>query len=149
MFKALTGTTKYLVIGGVVLVLILGVGLLIYFSGKSAGKKKSTLNLSSGAGAGGEAPTISESEVRTLAQKLFSDMEGANFWGHNADAWNSFLSLSDTDVTRVYNEFNSKYQKETSQSLVQWVESETTTGLDSWDSIKPIVQQRFAKLKLI
>jgi hypothetical protein len=149
MFKALSNTSKYLIIGGVILVLALGIGLYLYFSGKAAGKRAGSINLSSSGGPDGNAPAASVSEVRQLAGKLYADMDGINFWGHNLDVWKDFLAMSDEDVIRVYNEFDTEYQKKTGQSLTQWVNSETGTGVDAWDQFKPTIIQRLNKLKLI
>ncbi len=130
---------------------LLGIGLfaLIYFSGKSAGKRAGGINLSSAVGPDGSAPAASSAEVTQLAGKLYKDMEGGNFWGHNLEPWSDFLALSDADVIRVYNEFNTKYQKDSGQSLTKWVANESDTGIDAWDTVKPTITQRLNKLKLI
>lgn len=149
MFAALSNTTKYLVIGGIILALALIIGLWLYFSGKAAGKRKGSINLSNPGAPDGSAPVASEAEIRQMAQKLFQDMDGLNWRGHNIQVWQDFLTMSDNDVIRVYNEFNTKYQKETAQSLTEWVNSEVGAGTDGWSTIKPTVLQRFSKLKLI
>ena len=149
MFNALHTTNRIILIAGI----LLGSGVIIFavwYFAKESGKEEGKIDLSSSTQPDGSAPSASTAEISQIAAKLFKDMDGANYWGHNSAVWQDFLALSDADVTRVYNEFDIQYQKQSGESLKQWVESEMSGGLlDGWATIQPVVLQRFAKLKLI
>lgn len=153
-------TRQTLIAIGVVLFLLLIVGLVVYFAGKSKGKLQSTINLSNPVidnpyDQNNQGNVTSTAEVKQLSEAIYNDMNGSNVVNHDIDTWNRVLSLSDTDFIRVYNEFDTAHQKDSGQSLAQWVNNETAYTLGNlfgtnfgWSNVKDIVLKRMARLNL-
>jgi hypothetical protein len=99
-------------------------------------------NPSTGATQG--APT-NDNQIKVLAGSLYSDMEGFNYGGHDYAPYNEAITLSDTDLVKLYNVFNTLYQVKSGQTLKQWIESENYYYADVPNSLL----KRFAKLNLI
>jgi hypothetical protein len=87
----------------------------------------------------------SNNEIKLIAQQLYDDMDGYNFAGHNYDPYNRAITLSDTDLVKLYNTFNSLYQADSKETLKQWIESESYYSNDLPDALLA----RFAKLNLM
>lgn len=141
------GSQIKLIVIGVILLIILISGILLYRSGKKSGATKINISnppLDDAGGAG-----ISASEISNLSDEIYRDMKGVNGFGHNTDIWQKFLALSDTDVVKVYNEFNTDYQTESEQTLKEWVYNESAAFQPQWSIVKETVLQRFAKLNLV
>lgn len=152
----------YLIIGAIALVLL--VSLLIY--AYHAGKKTTSIApvVKDDPNAPANDPTnnpagVSDTDIKTLVEKLYKDMSGANVLGHDSQAYKDLLALSDTDFERVYNEFNSEYQKDSGQTFKGWINGEGGYGLTDllpWPfsgnadfrALKDSTNQRFAKLNL-
>lgn len=149
MFKGLSSTVKWAIIAGIILFVAL-LAFLLWYSARQAGKRKGTvvINTSNPGTDSNTAAASSEAEVRTLAEKLYKDMRGISGY-HSADPWNDLLAMSDTDFIRVYNEFDTEYQKDSGETLVQWVNDQWAVPLTQWATIKDTLLQRFSKLNLI
>lgn len=141
------GSQIKLIVIGVILLIILVAGILLYRSGKKSGATKINISNPPSDDAGGAG--ISTAEINSLSDEIYRDMDGLNGFGHNTDVWQRFLSLSDTDLVKVYNEFNTDYQAESEQTLKEWVYNESTSFQPQWSIIKETVLQRFAKLNLV
>lgn len=131
----------------VILALSLTVGILIFYAGKNKGKSQNNINVSSPLTPDGTAPVASDAEIRILGQKLHDDMDGTNFWGHDIGSWDSFLALSDSDVVKLNDFFNGKYQVQSKQTFKQWVTNEYA-GSDDWSGLKPAILARLTKLNI-
>ncbi len=145
MFKALPPKVKLIVIGGIILLFAI-----IIFIAWRAGKKKSetTVNLTTGNADTGGA-LASEAEIKQLASQIHTDLAGVNFYAsHNSELYTNVLSLSDTDLTRLSNEFNLEFSKEGDGSLVDWVNAEYAVPLSQWAGTKGTLLSRFAKLNI-
>ncbi len=146
MFKALPPNVKIYIIGGVILLFAV-LGIYIY----TKGKKKGAVNVNLSAPNTDKGGALaSESEIRQLSEQIHSDLDGANFFAsHSSDLYNRVLSLSDTDLTRLYNQFNQTYEVESQESLVQWVSDEYAVPGSAWETSKNAMLSRFAKLNFM
>lgn len=128
--------------------LVIGLFVWVYFSGKANGA--TNINLSNPL-TNGEAPSASQAEVSQLAGKLHADLDGVNTFGHDNQAYQDLLAMSDTDFIRVYNEFNHRFQKDSGQTFHQWLNNEETwiqVG-SKWPPLRDAAIQRMNKLKLL
>lgn len=143
---------KILYITGGILLTLLILGLIVYHFGKKAGG----INLSTpvidnpGNPSNNTTPSVSNIDINSLATALYEDMKGANLFGHNTNTWSALIILSDTDFVRTYNQFDTQYQKDSGQTMKQWVENEqyTIVPYSQWDTIRNSVLKRMAKLNL-
>ena len=120
----MSDTKKYIIISTIVLVLLV---VLAYFFYKK-GKKSITTqylpgdlpgNPSSGSDTG-----ASNSEIKALANELFNDIDGFNGLGHNNDVYNRVILLSDTDLVKLYNTFNTLYQQRLEETMTVAIDNE-------------------------
>lgn len=77
----------------------------------------------------GNVSGASNDEIKNIAVKLHGDMSGWNFLGHNPQPYSDALLLNDGDLIKLYNTYNTMYQKESGQTLTQWIEAESYTLL--------------------
>lgn len=145
MFSDLSAKTKLFVIGGVILLFAI-ILWLVWRAGKN--KSTTTVNLSSGNSDAGGA-LASEAEIKQLAEKVHNDLDGLNFFGHSNEVWSQVLALSDTDLTRLYNQFNMVYQDKDSGGLVKWVSNDPAIIGSQWSVTKDALLTRFAKLNFV
>lgn len=152
--KKISVKTKLWIIG-ITLLLLLVFGIIIYRSGR----KKGSINLSSPVidnpnnPGGNTTPVTATADIMALTDLVHRDMEGVNL-EHDTDLWsNRVLTLSDTDFVRLYNEFNSKYQKDSGETFTQWIAGETAYYVPllgtQWGTIKDSLLTRLSKLNLI
>lgn len=141
-------TKTMLIIAGVVLLLILIIGVAIYFFGRSAGKAVGSINVAPAIEDNKGGAQASISDILALSSQIHEDMNGSNLVGHDISLWQRVLTLSDTDLAKLYSEFNVKYQKDSGQTLVGWIDSEAHMPFDSWGTMKGILLPRFTKLNL-
>jgi hypothetical protein len=120
-------------------------GFLLYRSGKKAGK--------------GEKPTIKVPEVQgekesaetitALANSLYEDMNGYNFWGHTNKYYEQAMELDDVDLVRLYDAFNSAYQPESQQTLTEWLYNEDAVLEPQFGELKSQLVERLRKLNAL
>jgi hypothetical protein len=87
----------------------------------------------------------SNNDIKSLAQSLYDDMKGLNYFGHDMAPYQKALTYGDGDLIKLYNTFNSNYQKESGQTLAAWIDSEKYYNNEVTDTLL----NRFAKLNLI
>jgi hypothetical protein len=126
---------KHKVVIAVILVVIV-VAIIFYRKGKS----KTTLSElptdapeGSGTGNGGvnmSGQQISTNEVTLLAADLHEDIHEI-FGTRNTSLYERLANLSDTDLIRVYNTYNTKYQAEDNETMLEALESEFSLALFS------------------
>ncbi len=152
--QTLSTKTKIIIIG-VILLIVLIIGFLIF----RAGRKKGSVNVSSpiidnpGNPSQNNTVVIPTASLDMLAERIYDDMSGPNLT-HNTDLWaNEVLTLSDTDFARLYNSFNSRYQKDSEQTFAQWITNETDYYVPfagtQWGTIKNTLLARLSKLNLV
>ncbi len=135
-----------LIIAGAVILLLTILFVIFYRKGKNAGATDLII-VQGNEDTGGV--LASESEIKTMAGDMYKDMEGYNYYGHNIGVFEKALTLSDTDLTRLYNEFNMKYYREKSGTLVNWVTDEQPIPGSQWSTIRSTLLSRFAKLNFL
>ncbi len=91
----------------------------ISFYAYSQGKKKPTIK---GTNVGGE-ESAGRAFLETLAQKIHEDVSGLTFV-NDVDIFQTALSLSDNDFTRLYNIYNTLYQSESAETMTAAVSDE-------------------------
>jgi hypothetical protein len=96
------------------------------------GKKQVTLQSAPGELPGnpqsGNVSGASNDEIKRLANNFYEDMNGFNGLGHNYEPYTQALLLNDGDLVKLYNAFNTIYQKDSGQTLTQWILSERYTS---------------------
>jgi hypothetical protein len=121
--------------------LLVGIGAWLYHQGtkKTTLQDPSSLPGSTGGGSG-----ASNDELKVLAEELYNDMNGYNWNGHDMSFYKKALTLNDTDLIKLYNAYNSLYQKSSGQTLVEWIDNEKF-----WDtSITDTLLAKMSKLNL-
>lgn len=116
-------TQIYIAIG--VLLTIIAVGVYFYRKGRKTTTTQftpydlpgNTTNTPQMAGA-------SNAEIKSIANGLYNEMKGVNFFGHDMEFYKRALLLSDTDIVKLYNTFNTLYQAESNETLTKWLQSE-------------------------
>jgi uncharacterized protein (UPF0333 family) len=111
---------KYLVIGGLVLLFL--IILAVYFY--KQGAKKTSIQIppedQPGSTSGNNnAAGVSNSEIKNLSNSIYKDIDGFNLFGHDNTPYDAAVLLSDTDIVRLYNAFNTEYQSKLSETLTQ------------------------------
>jgi hypothetical protein len=134
-------TKTILIIVAVVLLLIIAVAVYYYRQGKKTTTQAPiTLDSPNSNNSYG----VSASEISRISDALYRDMSGFNYLGHDAQPYMDLISLSDTDTERVYNDFNTKHQADSLQTLTGWINSESFAFNDVADAIR----NRFGRLNL-
>jgi hypothetical protein len=142
-------TKRNLIIAGIALLLIISLALVFYFNGKAAGKRKGSINISTTpTDSSGNTASASQTEIKALAGDLYIDMKGANAFGHDLDPWKRWLAMSDTDFVRVGNAFNMDNEKNTGETIKQWVEGEQSWTQLDWKELKNTAINRMVKLNM-
>lgn len=136
-----TKTHMYIAIA--VLVLLVALGFYFYKQGTKKVTLQSLPNELPG-NPGSVNSGASNDEIKLLAEALFNDMDGYNFTGHDYEPYNKALTLSDTDLVKLYNTFNTLHQKDSGETLTQWIINEQY----NYYNIPDLVLARFAKLNL-
>lgn len=140
-------TKLYIIAGAVVLIVALMV--FFYFRGKKKGESGITIQYDPGQLPGnpqsGSTQGASNDDIKLLATQLFQDMDGFNFLGHDMTPYQKALTYNDSDLVKLYNAFNAKYQQDSGQTLAQWLDNESFYNNEVTDALL----QRFSKLNLI
>jgi hypothetical protein len=140
-------TKKYLIIAGIVLVILIIFGWYFY----KKGKKTTTLSPiipddPNSTSAGNNPAGLSNASLVTLAAQAYEDMKGFNGTGHNDDIYQAILELSDTDFSRFYNTWNSKYQVDTGETFIQYLSDQYALYFSSFRTLKEAIMERAARL---
>jgi hypothetical protein len=134
----------YLYIGIGVVLLIGIVAAIFYFKGKN----QVTLQYSPGELPGnpgsGTQYGASNNELKTLSQDLYDEMNGYNILGHDMGPYKRAVYLNDNDLIKLYNTFNTMFQKESDQTLYEWIDNEKFNSHDITDALLA----KMAKLNL-
>lgn len=137
-------TKQLLIIVAVVIVIFIAIGFWFYRKGrkKVTAVKPPLDNPNTG---GNNTAGVSNAEILSISDALFTDMDGYNWSGHDVMPYQRLQALSDTDFVNVYNVFNSKYQPESGETLKQWINSE----MYAFDDVIESILDRMARLNLI
>ena len=133
---------KQIIIVIIVAVVLIAGATWFYYKGKS----KVTLQYLPGELPGnpgsGNANGASNDEIKSIANDLYTDMNGFNLMGHSYSPYYAANKLNDSDIVKLYNTFNTLYQKESAATLTQWLNSESF-----YDGTAPyLLTQRLLKL---
>jgi hypothetical protein len=139
---------QQIIIGGIVLIVIVIVGIWFY----RKGKRQVTIlpppldnpGTGSSGGSNNNPYGVSNSTITQIADELYIDMDGFNFFGHNIAPYQNLSALSDSDFVNVYNTFNKKFQPDSGETLKKWMESESY----AFDDVTDAIMQRMGRLNL-
>jgi hypothetical protein len=124
---------------------LLGVALLGYVYYR--GTKKTTIArvpLDSGGG-------VSQSFLESLSARIYESDKGLNvpfFNEHDEEAYQLALELSNADLTRLYNVFNSKYQNELNETLTTFVSAQYASDASTYGTYKKVLLGRLSSNNL-
>lgn len=134
---------QLLIIFAIVVVLMVIVGVWFYVKGK----RKTTIApppQDNPDGSTNNVYGVSSAEIAVISDQLYQDMDGFNLTGHDSAPYEKLSALSDTDFVKVYNAFNTKYQKE-GGTLKEWIEDESY----AFDDVVEAILTRMGRLGLI
>jgi len=93
--------------------------------------------------------TDSNANLSQIAQRMNADMSGLNILGwHDEVPYEDALALSNTDFVQLYNIYNALYQKDSGQTLTQWINAESYQPLSAWQAVQQAMIQRLTSLNL-
>jgi hypothetical protein len=118
----------YVIIGIVVLILLIALGWYFYRQGKKQVTLQSLPGELPGNPGSGNMIGASNDEIKNIANALFDDMDGFNLWGHKQAPFDQANLLNDSDLIKLYNTFNTLYQKDSSETLTSWLMNENGLG---------------------
>ena len=145
MMQGIKINVTAIIIGAVVLILLIALSVYFYKRGKSQVTLQSLPGELPGNAGSGNVTGASNDEIKNIANELYGDMKGFNFLGHNYEPYNRAVLLGDGDLIKLYNTFNALFQKESEQTLTQWISSEQYA-----DGTQPYnIIQRLKKLNCI
>lgn len=113
---------KY-IIAGVILFLVL-LGWYFYRQGKKTVTLQSAPGELPGSPGSGNIVGASNDEIKRIANNLYTDMSGLNGLGHNYEPYEAAVLLTDSDIVKLYNAFNTMYQQNSGETLTQWISNE-------------------------
>ena len=118
----------WLYVGIGLLVLMIAVGIYFYKRGKNtnvpAPLPPDNPNLTTDPNASSSGAGYSGTQIASLANQAYDDMNGWNINGHNSALWQQIDQLSDTDLVNLSNAFNAQYQAKTGSTFLQWLSGE-------------------------
>jgi len=121
-------TNKQLVI--IVSIVIVIIALILFFTYRAGKKSGDTSNVNPPNDVIGTPLTEDEKNyLNGLAVSLYNDMDGINMTWNN-DLYSAVALLSDSHLVALSNIFNYKYQSNSGETFLQWLENENF----SWDS---------------
>lgn len=123
-------TRLQIIIASLVLLFLVGLAWFFY----KRGKKQVTLQYLPGELPGnpssGNVIGASNDEIKSIAIALYQDMNGFNAFGHNYEPYQRAVQLSNNDLLKLYNTFNTMYQGQSGETLTQWISNERYTSVD-------------------
>jgi len=140
-------TQKKLIVGGLIALTLL----LSFWYFYRQGKKTTTIAKlpTDDPNTGNQSSGVGDSVISQISTDMYNDMKGLN-WGsyHDETPFNSAMTLSDTDFVKLYNFFNTKYQKDSEATLTAWLNGEKAIPYSPFDSVKVVMLSRLGKLNL-
>jgi hypothetical protein len=135
---------KNIIIG---IVVVIAIVLIIYFSGKKAGKRTAEGPQVVYPNGGNSIPQ--GWNPIPLAEELFDAMDGLfTLSGTKTAVWNKLLNLpTDEMIIAVYNAFNQKYFSLGKGTLVQWIRDEIYT--DPFSDVKQNLLNKLQTLNCV
>jgi hypothetical protein len=137
----------------IVAAMVLAVVLAIYLIGRKAGKRDATNPWTADLpdDAGGE---VNPAKVRAITDDLYADLEKLDvipMWGtRNTEPYKRWNSLSDTEFTAVYNDFNARFSsKFGSKSIRVILKNEWGWGSSDFNALRDSIEARFERLNLV
>jgi len=112
------------IISIVVLVLLIALGWYFYRQGKKQVTLQSLPGELPGNPQSGNFTGASNDEIKAIANDMYNDMKGFNGLGHNMAPYDRAVLLNDADIVKLYNTFNAMYQKDSGETLTEWISSE-------------------------
>lgn len=135
---------RYLIIALVVLLILAAISFYFYKQGKKTVTIQSLPGELPGNPGSGNQGGASNDELKLLVEALYKDMKGFNLGGHDYTPYNQANGLDDRDLVKLYNAFNTLYQKDSGQTLTEWMNNESYY----YQTSPGLLLQRFAKLNL-
>jgi len=112
---------QIIILVSVVVLVIIIVLYMTYIAGKKA---SSTSQAKAPSDVIGVPLTEEETQyLDALAVSLYNDMKGVN-WNWNGDIYDELSLLSDSNLVALSNIFNFKFEKDSGETLLQWLENE-------------------------
>lgn len=116
------------------IVLIVTIALILlcvaaYFIGRGIGKnapppKKDLPDDNNPGYIGAPLTAAEQATVNSLASRIYDDISGISFSGHDNDLYQECLNLSDRLATALYNTYNSLYFKKYNETLTETLNNE-------------------------
>lgn len=142
-----------IILWSIIIVIILLVIFSFYFYYR--GKKQTTISKlptdNPAAGNGGvqvSGAQISDNDVSLLADQLYDDITSI-FQFRNNSLYERLVALSDTDLVRIYNAYNTKYQSKNGETLLQALKNEITAWFGNAKYNMEAIINRLSKYNLI
>jgi len=141
---------KQLIVIAIILAIFVGVGIYYYKKGKRSTTIAPIIKDNPNSTDADNNPAgASDTEIKRISEALYSDMDGANTFGHDAQPYKDALAASDTDFERIYNQFNTDHQAEGNGTLKTWIISEHPLYDPAFEGLRDSILQRMSKLNLI
>ncbi len=115
---------KYIYISIGVLLFLVVLAIVFYKKGKNNVTLQSLPGELPGNPSSGNITGASNDEIKNIANQLYEDMSGFNGAGHNYEPYERAALLNDTDLIKLYNTFNTLYQKDSGETLTEWISNE-------------------------
>lgn len=113
---------KLIIIIAVALVVLVLGAYLLYRAGKRSADSSKVKPPKDDVGAGNLTDEKYD-EINSLAVNLFNDMDGAN-WNWEEIYYERAVELSDEELAVLNNVFNEKYESDSGQTFLQWLQGE-------------------------
>jgi len=140
----LTANQKKIAIGsGITLVFLSGFGLYFY----SKGKARTTI-AKLPYDNGSNNVTTNQAYLSQLATEVFNDGSGWSLGIHDQTIYDNVNVLSDTDLTALYNTWNTVYQQKYNGTLTKFINAEDSWPGSPFRDAKTILINRLGKLNL-
>jgi len=107
-----------------VLLFLVALGYFYYRKGKNTVTLQSLPGELPGVPSSGNTVGASNDELKNIANELYADMSGFNGAGHDYEPYQRAILLNDTDLVKLYNAFNTMYQKINSETLTTMISNE-------------------------
>lgn len=113
---------KTIIILAVALIVLIIAAYLLYRAGKRSGDSSKVKPPKDDVG-GGNLTNQEYDDINALSVNLFNDMDGAN-WSWEETYYERAVELSDEELAVLNNVFNEKYENDSGQTFLQWLQGE-------------------------